>query len=356
MSAPDVIRSRRAFQIALERWYEKNHRKLPWRTQPSLYRTVVSEFMLQQTQVNTALPYFEAWMQQFPDFETLAAADEDTVVKAWEGLGYYRRARNLLALARAYVEADPKPETAAEWLELPGVGPYTAAAIASISHHEEIAVVDGNVVRILTRLLDDRTAYKDASQAARQLTSVANQLIGGAASPGDHNQAMMELGATVCTRGNPLCPLCPVQAHCRSRYSGEADLLPIFAKRTTTYREINRCWLEHEGRLLLQKAPSDSPRLAGLYELPEGRLLHVNYEKQPLILSKKRGIANELIEERIYALPGDTTVPGSPDLHWIELDQLDAITLSGPHRRWVEEILGARANTPQLFPRLTPGM
>ncbi|WP_221773337.1 A/G-specific adenine glycosylase [Ruficoccus amylovorans] len=348
MTHPDVIRSRRAFQNTLERWYEQNHRKLPWRTEPSLYRTVVSEFMLQQTQVNTALPYFEDWMRTFPDFETLAAADEESVVKAWEGLGYYRRARNLLALARAYVAADPKPETAAEWLALPGVGPYTSAAIASISHGEEIAVIDGNVVRILTRMLDDHTAYKDASQAARQLTPVANELIAGAANPGDHNQAMMELGATVCTRGNPLCPLCPVQGYCRSHVTGEAELLPIFAKKTTTYRQINRCWVERDGKLLLQKAPSDSPRLAGLYELPEGRLVNSDYESAPLILSKKRGIANELIEERIYALSSDAHVPNSPHLHWVALNQLDGITLSGPHRRWVGEILFSRQ--PELFP------
>ncbi|WP_255568014.1 A/G-specific adenine glycosylase [Ruficoccus sp. ZRK36] len=348
MSAPDVIRNHRAFQAALGRWYEQNHRKLPWRTQPSLYRTVVSEFMLQQTQVNTVLPYFDAWMKQFPDFEALAAADEDTVVKAWEGLGYYRRARNLLALARAYVDADPKPVTASEWQALPGVGPYTAAAIASISHHEEIAVIDGNVVRILTRILDDRTAYKDASQAARQLVGQANQLIKGASSPGDHNQAMMELGATVCTRGNPLCPLCPVQAYCRSHLTGEAELLPIFAKRNTVYRQINRCWLERDGKLLLQKAPSDSARLAGMHELPEGRLLKCDYDKAPLILSKKRGIANELIEERIYALAGDTPVPDSPHLLWADIDELDQLTLSGPHRRWVSEILGTRKQ--ELFP------
>ncbi len=342
VSNPDVIRSRRAFQTTLERWYEQNHRKLPWRTQPSLYRTVVSEFMLQQTQVNTVLPYFDDWMRTFPDFEALAAADEDTVVKAWEGLGYYRRARNLLALARAYVDADPKPETAEQWLALPGVGPYTAAAIASISHRQEIAVVDGNVVRILVRLLDDHTAYKDASQAARKLTPTANRLIAGAADPGDHNQAMMELGATVCTRGNPLCPLCPVQGFCRSHLTGEAETLPIFAKRTTTYRQINRCWLERRGKLLLQRTPDDSPRLAGLYELPEGRLLNCDYDAAPLILTQKRGIANELIEERIYALPSNADVPDSPHLHWVSLERLNTITLSGPHRRWVEEILHTR--------------
>src|SRR5580658_3079410 len=189
------------FSRDLLTWYRRAARPLPWRREPSLYRTVVSEFMLQQTQVATVLPYFQRWMVEFPDFRVLAAAPEARVLKLWEGLGYYRRARHLHQLAKI-VAAEPGRERTPEgWGELPGVGPYTAAAITSIAFSARAACVDGNVVRVLTRLTADESPYPDGVSAARVLTPLAEELL-PAQAPGDHNQAMMELGATVCLRRN----------------------------------------------------------------------------------------------------------------------------------------------------------
>ena len=173
-------------------WFHANRRKLPWREEPTLYKTVVSEFMLQQTQVKTVLPYFARWRERFPDFTALAAAPEETVVKAWEGLGYYSRARNLHKLARALVAAPVAPRTAAEWQELPGVGPHTAAAIASIACGDAVACVDGNVARVLARLTADTTAFVRpdsrrsiamASAASRGLPNTSSSRITSVSAP-----------------------------------------------------------------------------------------------------------------------------------------------------------------------------
>ena len=169
MPSPALIASATAFREALISWYDLNARDLPWRREPSTYKTVVSEFMLQQTQVKTALPYFAAWLKAYPDFKSLAAASEEQVLKSWEGLGYYSRARNLRQLAQevAAIPEGELPTDAKSWLAFPGVGPYAAAAICSISFSDPSAVVDGNVVRILSRLTADETAYKTSTDAAK---------------------------------------------------------------------------------------------------------------------------------------------------------------------------------------------
>jgi len=161
------------FSSALGRWYQQHKRDLPWRKNPSPYKTVVSEFMLQQTQVKTVLPYFARWMETLPDFASLASAPESQVLKLWEGLGYYSRARNLYKLAKALIALPSVPNTPEGWLELPGVGPYTAAAITSIAFGASIACVDGNVVRILSRITADKTPFRDSGSAAKYYDCVA---------------------------------------------------------------------------------------------------------------------------------------------------------------------------------------
>src|SRR5688572_280724 len=168
-----LIAARVEFQSAFITWYPTHARPLPWRTAPSPYKTVVSEFMLQQTQVKTVLPYFARWLEALPDFNALAAAPESQVLKLWEGLGYYSRARNLHKLARGLVTQPQLPRTPAEWQELPGVGPYTAAAITSISFAAPVACVDGNVVRILARLSANATLFRDSASAAKVFTPLA---------------------------------------------------------------------------------------------------------------------------------------------------------------------------------------
>jgi A/G-specific adenine glycosylase len=328
------------FQRVLLGWYRANARALPWREAPSLYKTVVSEFMLQQTQVKTVLPYFARWLAEFPDFAALAAAPEARVLKLWEGLGYYARARNLHRLARTLVALPTAPCTAAAWRELPGVGPYTAAAIASIAFGEAAACVDGNVVRILARLTADGREFRDSASAARELSPLANALVPREA-PGDHNQAMMELGATLCTKANPQCPVCPVRVFCAAGLRGEAAKFPRLTPKETGRRAVVRVWCEHGDKLLLHRAAAGARRLAELHELPtaeQAGLEAKTVARGRLLLRRTRAITRWQITESIYAWPKE--IPArSPELVWVSPAKLEKVSLSGPHRRWVGEIL-----------------
>lgn len=337
-----LISHRPLFQDALLAWYRIHHRKLPWRDQPSVYKTVVSEFMLQQTQVKTVLPYFARWLIELPDFSALAAASESKVMKLWEGLGYYSRARNLHKLAQQVARLPALPRTPAEWRELPGIGPYTAAAITSISFAEPAAVVDGNVVRILARLTADNRLFRDGTEAVKQFTPLANTLILGA-EPGSHNQAMMELGATVCVRQNPQCLICPVAKFCAGQQSGEPEKFPRFRPKEIEQRAVTRVWCEHDGQLLLHRADAKAKRLAGLYELPQAADLGIDTPgQQDLLAVKRRAITRFQITESIYRVPVTTAlrrkIAAHESLEWIKLTDLAHLTLSGPHRRWVEEL------------------
>lgn len=369
-----------AFTAALAQWFARERRILPWRENPSAYKTVVSELMLQQTQVVTALPYFERWIARWPDFEALAAASEEQVLQMWEGLGYYTRARNLLKLARAWGAAADKPATAAQWLEYPGVGPYTAAAIASIAFGEHAAVVDGNVVRILARLSADGTDYPSAAHAVKALTPLAQGIITHAQSPGLHNEAMMELGATLCRKGQSQCLLCPVGQFCAGKsLSQGVDALPRIARKKIEERLVSRIFVIDRARnaVLLHRYGATARRLAGLCELPLWQDVAaavnaaavvnlsaasvVSAKSVPVLkafspeppatqkplLVRRRGIANERIEERFYAPEAAVVFSGSISeaaekdggLFWQRLDALDAVTLTGPHRRWLTQLL-----------------
>jgi A/G-specific adenine glycosylase len=328
----------KVFQQALLGWYASAQRPLPWRSNPSIYKTVVSEFMLQQTQVKTVLPYFERWLKQFPDFDTLANAPGEDVLKYWEGLGYYSRARNLHKLAKTYVTLAPKPETAAEWQTLPGIGPYASAAISSIAHDYPAAVVDGNVVRILARLTNDTRTFKSNGEAVTSFRSLADDLLNTETS-GDHNQAMMELGATVCMKHKPLCTVCPVVRFCQGAANGNTENIPNIQRVATVKAEIDRLWVVQEGKLLLHRIPDDAKQLAGQYELPATTQFTEPAKLGKALATKSRGITNKRIKETIYLTLTPTLNTESPDLHWIALDQLDSITLSGPHRRWVNELI-----------------
>lgn len=325
-----------AFQLALAEWYAEAQRPLPWRTQPSIYRTVVSELMTQQTQIKTMLPYFERWMQRFPDFEALAEASEEDVIKHWEGLGYYSRARNLHKLAKEYVAASPKPKTREDWQALPGIGPYTSAAIASIAFGEPVAVIDGNVVRILARLTHDTRSFKSNGEAVKAFTELAGQVL-DASNPGDHNQGMMELGATVCLKRKPLCTICPVAAFCQGRNRPEIDAIPKIERKATEHLTIDRAWLVKDNKLLLHRIPISAGQLAGQYELPKlNELVSKNPEEKPL-LAKSRSITHRRIKENIYRVDAPVLTPREHE--WIALAEIEMVTLSGPHRRWIRDLL-----------------
>lgn len=342
-TVPELISSRRDFHRALHAWYAASRRRLPWRENPSLYGTVVSEFMLQQTQVATVLPYFDRWLHELPDFAALAATDEARVLKLWEGLGYYSRARNLHRLARALVALAAPPRTPAEWRELPGIGPYTAAAITSIAFGAPVACVDGNVVRILARLTGEGRVFRDSVAAARHFTPLADALIVDAP-PGDHNQAMMELGATICVRAKPRCDACPVADLCVARGRGDAAVLPRLAPKRFEEKTVIRLWCEDHDRLLLYRAAAGTTRLSGLHELPDAAMLGLTPRGDSHLATKRRAITRFRIIEHIHRAELTAAVRRrigrTDELAWVPLADLDAVTLSGPHRRWIAELRG----------------
>jgi A/G-specific adenine glycosylase len=284
-------------------------------------------------------------MAALPDFAALAAASEAQVLRLWEGLGYYSRARNLHRLARAVAPAGI-PSTLEGWMELPGVGPYTAAAVSSIACGAANACVDGNVVRILARLTRDGTAHRDSALASRAMAPLAQALV-DPASPGDHNQAMMELGATVCVRNSPRCPACPVRRFCAAFAAGDPGNYPRLARKATERRSVVRVWCERDGTVLLYRTPDGARSLAGLHELPTAEQAGLGAEgatRGALLSKRSRGITRFRITESIHEAPA----PREPrqDLVWVEIAGLHAVALSGPHRRWTTQILAARTPAP----------
>lgn len=345
------LKEKTAFRKKLLSWYYQYQRKLPWRESPSLYKTVVSEFMLQQTKVDTVLPYFDRWIKCFPDFESLSKANEEKVVKQWEGLGYYSRACNLHKLAQQLMKQKSTPSMVNEWLTFPGVGPYTAAAISSIHFKNKAAVIDGNVIRILTRITADNRSFKNNTEAVKHLTPLADDLL-DEEYPGDYNQAIMELGATVCFRRKPLCTVCPVETLCTSKRLGEEENYPKILRKKIYHSAVERLWIENEKSILFKHIPEKARRLANHYELPEAQMImQISSQKvltKKLLLKKTRYISNEKIEEKIYRFFPDEKVfqkiNNEKTFHWVEKKALDTILLSGPHRRWIKQILENQNN------------
>lgn len=245
---------------------------LPWRQEVTPYRVWISEIMLQQTRVESALPYYERFLSTFPDVETLAAAPLEDVLKCWEKLGYYSRARNLHRAARIIVEElkGVMPQTAAEWLALPGVGRYTAGAIASVCHDEPVPILDGNVKRVLARLFAVDGPI-DSHGTVSHLWALAEEIV-PSKQAGNFNQAIMELGATLCSPRNPKCSVCPVEKICIAREQGRQHQLPIRkGKKPVPHKHVVAAIIETDGALLLGKRP-ESGMLGGLWEFPGGKV------------------------------------------------------------------------------------
>ena len=253
-------------------WYSANKRAMPWRETRDPYAIWISEAMLQQTRVETVVPYWERFLTLFPDVHALATADMDDVLGAWAGLGYYSRARNLQAAARLVDEnyGGRLPDDAEALQTLPGIGRYTAGAVASIAFDRPEPVLDGNVKRVLTRLLGIR---EDIGQPAvvERLWKEAGVLVQGP-HPGDLNQALMELGATVCTPRAPNCDRCPVSQFCDAQAEGDADSLPIKARKKPARRvEAVTALISRRGKALAVRRPLHG-LLGGLWDLPGGDL------------------------------------------------------------------------------------
>jgi len=280
-------------------WFEAYRRPMPWREDPSSYRVWVSEIMLQQTQVVTVIPYFERFIARFPSVEDLAAADVQDVLKLWEGLGYYSRARSLLKAARQVVAAGEFPASASEWETLPGVGAYTSAAIASIALGEAVPSVDGNVLRVFSRfwgIADDITLPATRETIRARLAPHTRK-----ADPSAFNQAMMELGALVCRPRLPDCTACPLAPRCAARCRGLTGELPV-KKRTGTVPHHTDvvAVIRRRGRILVCRRHA-SGLLGGLWEFPGGR----REGREALAVALARGV-----EEQTGLRLGETTTRG----------------------------------------------
>jgi A/G-specific adenine glycosylase len=267
-----LIEQKTGFRRAIMAWYRRERRELSWRGVLDPYVVWLTEIMLQQTRVEQGTPYIERFLALFPSVEALAAADIDRVLKAWEGLGYYSRARNLHKAAKVIVgERNGQfPDTAPEWRTLPGVGRYTAGAVASIAFGRNEPVVDGNVKRVLARLTNLRASIDDA-KVAEELWVLAGVLVQGKA-PGDFNQALMELGAQICLPRNARCGGCPTRKYCAASALGVQETLPKRRpKKTVLHHKVVIAAIKKNGRYLLGKRPADG-MLGGLWEFPGGKV------------------------------------------------------------------------------------
>lgn len=279
--------------------------------------------MLQQTRVAAVIPYYERFLSNFPTVEALADADESALLAAWSGLGYYSRARNLQRAAREIVARGRFPDTYEDWLALPGVGGYTAAAVSSIAYGKPHAVVDGNVLRVLARVLGDASDIASPKTKARFQT-VAQEMLDRAA-PAVHNQAIMELGATVCTPRDPRCLGCPVQKWCAARIEGRQAELPIKLranKRTEVL--LNVFVVKHSNSIMLWRRMNGKERMAGFWELPDDR--HIGAPKNAEAL----GIFTHTIlhfHHRVEVFRATVKKP-PPGCEWVSMDSLNSIPIS----------------------------
>jgi A/G-specific adenine glycosylase len=308
MKSPDAIPTlvgRRVFRHRLLRWFDRHHRQLPWRADREPYHVWLSEIMLQQTRVPVVVERYTAFLASFPDVERLAAAKITEVLVAWSGLGYYRRARALHATAREVVKRGGFPRTAEGLADLPGIGRYTAAAIASIAFGQPRAVVDGNVERVLGRLFRVR---------GKQVWSVAGELL-SPRRPGDFNQAMMELGATVCLPQSPLCNQCPVFAWCRTRGAGASRRRSIRQKKPIAYRLAVR-----DHAVFLVRREDHKSLMPGMWELPQTRP-----DAGVPILRLRHAITNTDYQVSVYPAKRANGLAG----RWVKLGEVERLPLTG---------------------------
>jgi A/G-specific adenine glycosylase len=279
-------------------WFRRNGRVLPWRGHPDPYAIWVSEIMLQQTRVETAIPYFEKWMESFPNVQNLAEADEQTVLNAWEGLGYYSRARNLHKAAKIVVDkfAGKLPRGLDELKGLPGIGRYTAGAIASIAFGLDEPTLDGNLRRVFSRLYDVSLPVGSPAGEKKLWDLAAKNLPSGRA--GDYNQSLMDLGAMVCIPKNPRCGICPLRVFCRAYAKGTQQARPVLRpRRESPHFTHAAAVVVNRGRVLLTRRPSQG-LLGGLWEFPNARV-----EKDPdKELAKSLYAANRLRVRKKEAL------------------------------------------------------
>jgi A/G-specific adenine glycosylase len=307
-------------------WFDEHRRTLPWRESRDPYAIWVSEIMLQQTQVKTVIPYFERWMATFPTAAVLAAADEQAVLAMWQGLGYYRRCRQLLNGAR-FVARNGMPASATGWREVPGVGPYTAGAIASIAFGEPAALVDGNVERVFARL----TACPETGPKLNRRAWEWAQASVPAHRPGDWNQALMEIGATVCRPRDADCPACPLRPACLAADGDPLAFPTAVAKKTPTLLQ-HETWIPVFGdRVGIRQIP-EGEWWHGMWEFPrttDGTKLFPGEKVWPLG-SFRHTVTTHRITMIVYAVRVNEELP---ELRWLTPKELDQVPLPAPQRK-----------------------
>ena len=340
-------------------WFASNARALPWRQTHHPYPIWVSEIMLQQTQVKTVLPYWERWMKTLSTVQELAEAPIDTILKLWEGLGYYSRVRNLQKAAQVIVRESNGlfPDTVAGWLALPGIGRYTAGAICSIAFDQPVPVLDGNVVRVLCRYFGYRQDPKN-TLVNRKLWKQAENLVQQAKSSSlerpcaAFNQSLMELGALICRAQNPLCPSCPLKEDCKAFRDNKVHLIPATSNKPKNVRQYWTCWiLVHRGHFLIRRRETERIN-RGLWEFPTVVTYEKPKEGSPLypkewsfqlhdikcVGNLQHNITNHRIHIRLcQASVFEMPIRGN-DAIWKTFAELILLPWSGAHRKIVKMI------------------
>ena len=337
-------------------WYDRNRRELPWRTETDPYRIWVSEVMLQQTRVEAVIPYYRRFLQRFPDMRALAAAEPEELLSVWQGLGYYSRARHL---QQGVQEVQARyggrmPDSREEISGLPGIGPYTAGAILSIAHNKPEPAVDGNVLRVFSRLLVIREPI-DRLPVKRRIETTVREMMAGISRCGDVTQALMELGALVCVPRNPRCDSCPWQGHCAARLENAQDALPIRkAPALPRIVHVVTGLLLRDGQVLTVQRP---PRglLAGMWEFPSvessdspgtmadaERLLQERFRelgREITVLSAGQSLTHIFSHRQwqlrtFFCRDRAAKIPGSVDAgRWLPLGRIESLNWAGPHRK-----------------------
>ncbi len=326
----NIQKDARAFRRSLLRWYSRNCRDLPWRRTRDPYAILVSEFMLQQTQVATVLPYYKEWLRRFPDFASLATASENGVLRAWQGLGYYARARNLHATAKLvqsrYLGIFPRDVTGLR--TFPGIGRYMANAVASFAFDQSVPLVEANVARVIARLFDERQPI-DSAAGQRKLWQRASDLL-PARKAADHNSALMDLGALICTPRKPKCGICPVNKFCRAT---NPERLPVKRPGPPTKRLVEtHAFVVRPGKILLQQSIK---HWRGMWILP--RLKTRSTSGAPVHVSifpfTHHRVTLQIFSRRWRPIDRRSQ-------RWFPIRKLDSIPIPSPHRRAIVDLLG----------------
>ncbi|MEM9400728.1 MAG: A/G-specific adenine glycosylase [Verrucomicrobiota bacterium] len=317
------------FHKDLIAWFLEHQRELPWRRKRSAYHTVVSELMLQQTQVTTVIPYFERWIKKYPNWQALALGSETDVLKLWEGLGYYRRCRNLHLLAKTIVDdLDGKvPQAVADLEKLPGIGPYTAGAVASLAFNKPAPIVDGNVERVLCRVFN--LSFDVTKTENKKLLWLLSESILPQENPRHFNEGLMELGALVCTSASPQCLLCPLKKICQAK---DPLSLPFKPRAKIIEEKAAFVLIEKNEKILMQKAEEEG-RWQGFHRFPQ-------FDNATMQLDRKVGaLTFSITKYRVKASfsVAKLSIKKIPDKYcWINKDEISQLPLPAPHRKMLK--------------------